>query len=120
MSMIITLKPYQQEAVDDLLQKTERIFKKGMKKKVIVFQAPTGSGKTVMMTEYMNALMADELPDVNICFLWVTVGKGDLHLQTADAIDRYTRGRATVCLYENEYAHGTTAIDNRVINLLIN
>ncbi len=44
---MIKLKDYQKEAVENLQQKIEKSLRSS-EDEVIIFQAPTGSGKTVM------------------------------------------------------------------------
>lgn len=46
-----------------------------------VFQAPTGSGKTLMVARFIEEIIK-ELPEDDLCFVWVSIGKGDLHLQS--------------------------------------
>ena len=45
--------------------------------KICIFQSPTGSGKTLMLANTINNLIKDN-ENLNICFLWVTISKGDL------------------------------------------
>ena len=40
--------PYQQNAINELTDKTIRLLNLGGKRHKIVFEAPTGAGKTVM------------------------------------------------------------------------
>ena len=75
------LKRYQEKAVDKLLSRTKELFGENLDKRTIVFQAPTGSGKTFMMSQYIEQLI-DELKDEDLCFLWLSPGKGSLHKQS--------------------------------------
>ena len=43
--------PYQQNAIKELTDKTIRLLNLGGKRHKIVFEAPTGAGKTVMRSE---------------------------------------------------------------------
>ena len=45
------LKTYQEDAIDDLLDKAKKLLNIADGKK-LVFKAPTGSGKTIMMAEF--------------------------------------------------------------------
>ena len=74
--MNIDLREYQEKAVDQLtVTVKELLIQEGMKK-VCVFQAPTGSGKTVIAAKFIEELI-NELPNEDICFFWVTIGKGN-------------------------------------------
>lgn len=96
------LKRYQEKAVDELLLKTKLLLDKSLDKKTIVFQSPTGSGKTLMMTEYIEQLIK-ELEDTDLCFLWVSIGKGDLHVQSYNSLKREFQGFPDVYLLEQEF-----------------
>ena len=50
---MIELKNYQKNAVKELLQETVKLLKKSNNSQSIVFQSPTGSGKTIMMQEFL-------------------------------------------------------------------
>lgn len=79
------LKKYQEIAVDKLISRTKAFFQEEGNE-TIVFQAPTGSGKTFMATQFINNIVF-ELND-DICFLWVSIGKGELHKQSMKSVKR--------------------------------
>ena len=54
--------PYQQNAVNELTDKTIRLLNLGGKRHKIVFEAPTGAGKTVMTCQAL-ANINDELKE---------------------------------------------------------
>ena len=61
------LKNYQEKAVNKLLSRTKELFEENIDKRTIVFQAPTGSGKTFMMSKYVESLIENlEDKDLNI------------------------------------------------------
>ena len=69
-------KPYQEEAIDDLLYQARGCLDRD-RQNTIVFQSPTGSGKTYMMTRFIGRLAREtEKP---VCFLWVSIGAGNLY-----------------------------------------
>jgi len=74
----INLKKYQEEAIEELILKTKLLINKKIDAKTIIFQAPTGSGKTFMMSKYIENIV-EELEEQDLCFLWVSIGKGELH-----------------------------------------
>ncbi len=100
--MNIELKQYQETAVDQLTTTVKELLAKDGMKKVCVFQAPTGSGKTIMTAKFIEDLIK-ELPDEDMCFVWVTVGKGDLHLQSKHSLERIFGGAPRVSLVEQEF-----------------
>ena len=61
----------------------------------IVLKSPTGSGKTIILTHFM-----DEYHSENACvvFVWFTPGKGDLEEQSKEKMDRYIRNAQTKLL----------------------
>ena len=74
MSKII-LKEFQKKAINELKEEfLHRLIKSG--KQEIKFEAPTGSGKTIMMADFVRSLILQEprLEDTDLCFLWVSIG----------------------------------------------
>src|SRR3989344_5765758 len=96
-SMNIELKPYQEKAVDQLIKKTVELLAYDGPGEVCVFQAPTGSGKTVIMAKFIEGIIK-ELPKEDFCFIWMSIGKGDLHLQSKHSLQKIFNGfpRATL------------------------
>lgn len=106
--MSIELKPYQVRAVDKLLQKVKELLGYDGPGEVCVFQAPTGSGKTVMTAKFIENLIK-EIPD-DVCFLWMSIGKGNLHLQSKERLERVFQGSPRVSLLEDEFSGGRERI----------
>ncbi|MFA6433739.1 MAG: DEAD/DEAH box helicase family protein [Elusimicrobiales bacterium] len=100
--MDINLKRYQEIAVERLVDTIKGLLGKDGQKKVCIFQAPTGSGKTVMTAKFIENLIK-ELPEVDMCFVWVSVGKGDLHLQSKHSLEKIFTGSPRVSLVEEEF-----------------
>ena len=77
--------PYQQNAVNELTDKTIRLLNLGGKRHKIVFEAPTGAGKTVMTCQAL-ANITDELKErgdsryQEVAYIWFAPRK--LHLQS--------------------------------------
>ena len=69
----------QQNAVSQLLDITSV-------KNEITFKAPTGSGKTYMMADFMNRVLTD---NKDIVFLVSTLSKGNLAKQNFDKFTEY-------------------------------
>jgi len=77
----IELKEFQIDCVNKLLDATTV----GIKKEVLV-QAPTGSGKTIILLDYIEEYL-DE--NKNTIFVWLTPGKGDLEEQSRLKMTKY-------------------------------
>ena len=90
---MIVLKAYQKEAVQDL---SENIFKllryDGGGRKTVVFKAPTGAGKTVMMASFLNSFCEElsektSLKKRKAAFIWIAPNK--LYIQSYHALKGY-------------------------------
>ena len=70
----IKLKDFQINTVNKLLDATSI----GSKKEVLL-QAPTGSGKTIILLSYIEEYLKE---NNKVIFVWLTPGKGDLEEQS--------------------------------------
>ena len=61
----------------------------------IVLKAPTGSGKTIILTHFMREYMRD---NPSAAFVWLTPGKGELEEQSKAKMDRYCHNASTKTL----------------------
>ena len=80
------LKIYQENAIDDLLSKTKRLLSYSGGKK-LVLKAPTGSGKTIMMAEFLKQLVKDPEFRQPLSFIWTA--PRHLHEQSRDKLENY-------------------------------
>lgn len=64
-------------------------------KQEIILKSPTGSGKTIMLTNFMDEY-CKSMP--NIVFIWLTPGKGDLEEQSKAKMDKYIHNAQTKLL----------------------
>jgi len=91
------LKIYQENAIDDLLTKSKRLLGYSGGKK-LVFKAPTGSGKTIMMSEFLKQLVDDKEVRQSLGFIWTAPRQ--LHIQSRDKLENYFEtSRALKCSY---------------------
>ena len=91
------LKIYQDNAIDDLLNKTKKLLGYSGSKK-LVFKSPTGSGKTIMMAEFLKQLVDDREIRQSLGFIWTAPRQ--LHIQSRDKLENYFEtSRASKCSY---------------------
>jgi len=81
------LKQYQEKTVDTLVKKYNA-QRDGSKENYLIFKAPTGSGKTIMMAEFLKRIISNN-DDRNTAFIWVA--PRDLHNQSKAKIERYLK-----------------------------
>jgi len=80
------LRQYQQEAIDKLkITANDLLELHG--NKTIVFEAPTGSGKTVMMAEFLKEFVENREDDRTFSFVWTAPRK--LHAQSKEKLEQY-------------------------------
>ena len=91
------LKIYQQNAIDELLEKAKRLLGYPGSKK-LVFKSPTGSGKTIMMAEFLKQLVDDNKVRQPFSFIWTAPRQ--LHIQSREKLEKYfEESRALKCSY---------------------
>lgn len=91
------LKTYQENTVDELLGKAKKLLKYSGEKK-LVFKSPTGSGKTIMMAEFLKQLVDDRDVRQSLSFIWTAPRQ--LHIQSKDKLERYFEdSRAFKCSF---------------------
>ena len=80
---------YQHKAVRELIDKTIRLLNLGGRRNKVVFEAPTGAGKTVMACQALSGIV-DELQDrgdslyQEVAYIWFAPRK--LHLQSYEKL----------------------------------
>lgn len=80
---------FQMKAIAELKEAMEN------DKRDIILKSPTGSGKTIMLTHFMDEY-CKSVP--NIVFIWLTPGKGDLEEQSKAKMDKYVHNAQTKLL----------------------
>ena len=101
--MNFNLKRFQRKYSNDLTFGIKNLLEdQNIKNKVCIFQSPTGSGKTLMLANTIYNLIKD-IENLDICFLWMTIGKGDLHIKSKKNLEKYFSGFPKVKLLEDEF-----------------
>lgn len=81
---MIELRDYQKKAVESLKAKVQNVLNTP-DNEVVIFQSPTGSGKTVMVPEMLKQLVKEN--HTKYSFVWVSVRM--LHEQSKEKLEKY-------------------------------
>lgn len=111
------LKKYQKEAVFELLTSFHNFLDGVSRKNLLILKAPTGSGKTVMATSFIHEIM--KIRKEPICFIWLSIGKGDLHLQSRSKIKHYLDNYSKIHIADDGFCDTHTSLSNQDI-LVVN
>lgn len=84
--MWIEFKDYQEKTIVKLKQEINDLLDLE-ENKICVFKSPTGSGKTLMMAEFMKRLVDSRVDAKKLSFVWIAVNK--LHDQSRNSIKKY-------------------------------
>lgn len=84
--MIFEFKNYQENAIVRLKRQINELLETD-ENKVCVFKAPTGSGKTLMMAEFLKRLIDSRIDRKQFSFVWIAVNK--LHDQSRNSLRKY-------------------------------
>lgn len=87
--MGITLANFQLKAIEALMEAM------GEPNRDIILKSCTGSGKTIILTHFMDEYLKSTNKAV---FVWLTPGKGNLELQSKAKMDKYIHGSNTKLL----------------------
>ena len=104
----IILKEFQKKCILDLLDATST-----NKSNEILIKSPTGSGKTIIMVNFINQYL--ENIDDKAIFIWFTPGIGDLEEQSKSKMEQYIPNRNTKTIKEvlqNGFDAGDTCFIN--------
>lgn len=86
---MIILKDFQKTAIDQLSLTFLDLWKTGKYKIPLVFKSPTGSGKTIMMAEFLRCLDDNYLFHEDKAYIWVSFGGDESYSQSKDKLYRY-------------------------------
>jgi type III restriction enzyme len=110
--MLYNLKTYQRDAVDEIKDLFDFFFDK--KEKTIVFKSPTGSGKTLMISSVIEEEVAEREND-KFCFVWASIGKGELQKQSYHSVKSYVQGHPLCTLLEEDFFGSRSFIKNHEV-----
>ena len=112
--MTINLKEYQDKKVNELVTAISDLLPLVAENKVCIFQSPTGSGKTVIIAKVIETL-SNEVTEEDFCFLWISIGKGELQKQSKKSLEKIFGEDPKVSLLENEYFGARTYIERNEV-----
>ncbi|MBI5152395.1 DEAD/DEAH box helicase family protein, partial [Candidatus Peregrinibacteria bacterium] len=84
--MWIEFKNYQEKAIVKLKQEVNDLLD-AEGNKICIFKSPTGSGKTLMMAEFLKRLIDSRIDGKKFSFIWIAVNK--LHDQSRNSLKKY-------------------------------
>jgi len=83
---VIVLRDYQKEAVGILKDTVERLLR-SPENEICIFQSPTGSGKTLMVSELLKSVVRDREDQKKFSFVCISVRM--LHEQSKEKLEKY-------------------------------
>lgn len=86
---MLELAKFQLKAISELNEKMLE------NKHEIVLKSPTGSGKTIILTHFIDQYIKG---NPNKVFIWLTPGKGELEKQSKAKMDKYIHNSSTKLL----------------------
>ena len=81
------LKNFQNKAINKLIENTKELLNSSTNSNII-FKSPTGSGKTIMVAEFIHRLIKDKISNKEICFIWAGPRR-TLTEQSKEKLTRY-------------------------------
>ena len=83
------LADFQKQAVDQLCQVFLDLWKTGNRRLPLVFKAPTGAGKTIMMAEFLRSIDSRFQFHADKAYLWVSFGGDESYSQSKKKLYNY-------------------------------
>ena len=81
----------------------------------IVFKAPTGSGKTYMVSQALTQLVKDN-PEISFAFIWISVN--NLHEQSLNSLSRYFEDEQLLdCITNTDLNNNTIVLGPTMANM---
>lgn len=87
--MSIHLKDFQESAINQLSLTFLDLWKTGNYKIPLIFKAPTGAGKTIMMAEFLRCLDDNYQFHEDKAYLWISFGGDDSYTQSKNKLYHY-------------------------------
>lgn len=103
------LKNYQVKSSNKIKNEMNELFEYNQQDKAerILFVSPTGSGKTITMSQTINDFNEENNERYDYTFLWISIGSGDLHKQSKEKVSKFLK---------NEF--DSKLIDSKTISII--
>lgn len=95
----LKLKPFQETAISELRNQFLTLWKSGNRKTELIFKSPTGSGKTIMIAQFLRDLTGDPQFDADKCFLWFSFNEPS-YIQSKNKLLSYYGGAGELNLLD--------------------
>jgi type III restriction enzyme len=97
--MEIILKPFQERTIAKLRTQFLNLWKTEKRQIPLIFKAPTGSGKTILMAQFLKDLSGDPQFDADKAFIWVSFSE-ESYLQSKNKLYDYYDGSGEIGLLD--------------------
>lgn len=87
----LELKDFQERTIEEMLKQTDLLLENASSEntKILTLKSPTGSGKTIMLAEFLKRL--HDIEDGNYVIVWLSVN--DLHTQSLKKVSKIVGNR---------------------------
>lgn len=107
------LKPFQVDAIQSLSEQFLTLWKTNRRGLRLIFKSPTGSGKTIMMAEFISSLDSKYNFDDDKCYVWISFGDDTSYLQSKKKFLDYYKGDQSFSLKDkNDLTEGKMSKNN--------
>jgi len=93
------LKLFQEKAVADLRKQFLELWKTTNRKLPLILKAPTGSGKTIIIAQFLKDISSDPQYDVDKAFFWFSFSE-DSYVQSKKKLFSYYGGASEIALLD--------------------
>lgn len=102
------LKHFQETAITQLKQSFYTLWKGGKRRANLVFKSPTGSGKTIMMAEFLKRISGDMQFEADKAFLWISFNEESYEQSKGKLYEYYNHGVSNMNLLDlNDLNNGS-------------
>jgi len=108
----IILKPFQEEAVRQLRKQFLELWKTTNRRLPLIFKSPTGSGKTVIVAQFLKDMSTDPQFNVDKSYLWFSFSE-ESYIQSKNKLFNYYGGANELNLLDlNDLCNGKLEKNN--------